>query len=197
MAARKTIISKTVSKKTAPKKSPKTVAKKTVAKLPQKSKVKAAKVTLSIGGKAPSVSLTTLDGDMSLAGLKGKNVVLYFYPKDDTPGCTKEACGFQDNLPKFKKMNAVVIGISKDSLASHQKFARKYKLAFNLAADEDISIATAFGVWIEKSMYGRKYMGMDRSTFLMDGKGTIRNIWNNVKVPGHVEEVMEAVKKLA
>ncbi|MBY0428734.1 MAG: thioredoxin-dependent thiol peroxidase [Alphaproteobacteria bacterium] len=187
---------KTSPKNTAPKKAVKTVAKKTVAKLPQKSNAKSAKVTLSAGSRAPTVSLTTLDGDMSLAGLKGKNVVLYFYPKDDTPGCTKEACGFQDNLPKFKKMNATVIGISKDSLASHQKFAKKYKLAFNLAADEDTSVATAFGVWVEKSMYGRKYMGMDRATFLIDGKGTIRNVWNNVKVPGHVEEVMEAVKKL-
>ena len=195
MAAPKKIAHKTVTKKASPKKA----AKKTVAKLPQKpaAKAKVLKAKLSVGVKAPSVSLTTLDGDITMAGLKGKNVVLYFYPKDDTPGCTKEACGFQDNLPKFKKMNAVVIGISKDSLASHQKFAKKYKLAFNLAADENISTASAFGVWVEKSMYGRKYMGMDRSTFLIDGKGTIRSIWNNVKVPGHVEEVMEAVKKLA
>lgn len=184
--------------KTAPKNSAAKKTIKTVAKLPQKSAVKT-KVTmggLSVGSKAPAVSFETLEGNISLAKLKGKNVVLYFYPKDDTPGCTKEACGFQDNLPKFKKMDAVVIGISKDSLASHQKFAKKYKLAFNLAADEDISIASAFGVWVEKSMYGRKYMGMDRATFLIDGKGIIRQIWRSVKVPGHVEEVMDAVKKL-
>ena len=197
MAAPKKIIRKTATK-TAPKNNAPKKTIKTVAKLPQKSAVKT-KVTmgeLSLGSKAPAVSLSTLEGNMSLAQLKGKNVVLYFYPKDDTPGCTKEACGFQDNLPKFKKMDAVVIGISKDNLASHQKFAKKYKLAFNLATDEDVSIAVAFGVWVEKSMYGRKYMGMDRATFLIDGKGIIRNVWRNVKVPGHVEEVMEAVKKL-
>lgn len=154
------------------------------------------KAALSIGSKAPAVSLQTLEGKVSLANLKGKNVVLYFYPKDDTPGCTKEACTFQDNLPKFKKMDAVVIGVLKDSIASHQKFAKKYKLNFNLAADDDVSVASAFGAWIEKSMYGRKYMGIDRSTFLIDSKGVVRNAWRNVKVPGHVEEVMEAVKKL-
>ncbi len=197
MAAPKKIMRKTATK-TAPKNSAPKKTIKTVAKLPQKSAVKT-KVTmggLSLGSKAPAVSLSTLEGKISLTQLKGKNVVLYFYPKDDTPGCTKEACGFQANLPKFKKMDAVVIGISKDSLTSHQKFAKKYKLAFNLAADEDISIASAFGVWVEKSMYGRKYMGMDRATFLIDGKGIIRNVWRNVKVPGHVEEVIGAVKNL-
>ena len=193
MAALKKVTAKITPKSKAPK-----TATKTVAKAQQKIvvKPKPAKSTLSVGSKAPAISLTTLEGDVTLAGLKGKNVVLYFYPKDDTPGCTKEACGFQDNLPKFKKMDAVIIGVSKDSLASHQKFANKYKLAFNLAADDDVSVATAFGVWVEKSMYGRKYMGMDRSTFVIDGKGVIRNIWLNVKVPGHVEEVMDAVKKL-
>lgn len=184
---------KAASKKATPKKTIKTVTK----LLPKKaSKTTVAKSALAVGSKAPAIALTTLEGNISLAQLKGKNVVLYFYPKDDTPGCTKEACGFQDNLPKFKKMDAVIIGISKDSLTSHQKFAKKYKLAFNLAADEDVKIASAFGVWIEKSMYGRKYMGMDRSTFLIDGRGILRSIWRNVKVPGHVEEVMEAVKKL-
>ncbi|MDX1921872.1 MAG: thioredoxin-dependent thiol peroxidase [Alphaproteobacteria bacterium] len=178
-------------------KSPKAASKSATKKVPVKASAKSApKSKLSVGSKAPSVSLQTLEGKVSLANLKGKNVVLYFYPKDDTPGCTKEACTFQDNLPKFKKMDAVVIGVSKDSLASHQKFAKKYKLNFNLASDDDVSIATAFGAWIEKSMYGRKYMGIDRSTFLIDGKGVVRNAWRNVKVPGHVEEVMEAVKKL-
>lgn len=189
--------------KASPKKAIKTVTKSTRPALVKKVAVKKVraktapkKAALSIGSKAPAVSLQTLEGKVSLANLKGKNVVLYFYPKDDTPGCTKEACTFQDNLPKFKKMDAVVIGVSKDSIASHQKFAKKYKLNFNLAADDDVSVASAFGAWIEKSMYGRKYMGIDRSTFLIDSKGVVRNAWRNVKVPGHVEEVMEAVKKL-
>ncbi len=189
---------KTVAKSTRPVLAKKAPVKKVQAKTaPKKAAVKPnVKSTLSIGSKAPAVSLQTLEGTVSLAKLKGKNVVLYFYPKDDTPGCTKEACTFQDNLPKFKKMDAVVIGISKDNMASHQKFAKKYKLNFNLAMDENASIASAFGAWIEKSMYGRKYMGIDRSTFLIDSKGVVRNAWRNVKVPGHVEEVMEAVKKL-
>lgn len=196
--------SKKIASKTSPKSSANAAAKQTIKKAAtakpskpvKKESAKRSSVSLSIGSKAPAISLTTLEGDISLAKLKGKNVVLYFYPKDDTPGCTKEACGFQDNLPKFKKMDTVIIGVSKDSLVSHQKFAKKYKLAFNLAADDDASVASAFGAWVEKSMYGRTYMGVDRSTFVIDGKGTIRAAWRNVKVPGHVEEVMEAVKKL-
>ncbi|NDE91420.1 MAG: thioredoxin-dependent thiol peroxidase [Alphaproteobacteria bacterium] len=192
-----------VAKKLAQKTAPKPVAKsspkplkKTAAKPAARSKPVKKSVSLKIGDKVPALTLTTLEGDINLAKLKGQNVVLYFYPKDDTPGCTKQACGFQDNLPKFKKTNATIIGVSKDNLVSHQKFAKKYKLAFNLAADADVSAANAFGVWVEKSMYGRKYMGMDRATFLIDSKGVIRAIWNNVKVPGHVEEVMKASQKL-
>lgn len=177
----------------ATKKATKTAPKKPAAKPTPKT---AKKTALKLGDKAPSFTLPSLEGTVSLAKLKDKNVVLYFYPKDDTSGCTKEACGFQDNLPKFKKMDAVVIGVSKDNLASHEKFAKKYKLAFNLASDEDTKVATAYGVWVEKSMYGRKYMGMERSTFLIDGKGILRAIWNKVNVPGHVEEVMKAVKAL-
>jgi peroxiredoxin Q/BCP len=148
------------------------------------------------GDKALAFVLPGLEGNVSLAGLKGKKVVLYFYPKDDTSGCTKEACDFQESMPRFKKGDAVIIGISKDSVASHQKFARKYGLTFNLAADEDTKTASAYGVWIEKSMYGRKYMGMDRATFLIDGKGIIRKVWRNVKVPGHVAEVMKALAEI-
>lgn len=148
---------------------------------------------LKVGDKAPAFAMPSLQGTVTLAGLKGKNVVLYFYPKDDTSGCTKEACGFQEAMPKFKKMNAVVLGVSKDSLASHEKFAKKYKLGFNLASDEDVKVATAYGVWVEKSMYGRSYMGMERATFVIDEKGKIAAIWRNVKVPGHVEEVAAAL----
>lgn len=146
--------------------------------------------------KAPDFSLPALKGKVSLKELKGRKVVLYFYPKDDTSGCTKQACGFQDNLPKFKKAGVEVIGVSKDDLKSHEKFAKKYKLAFNLASDEDVKAAKAFGVWVEKSMYGRKYMGMDRATFLIDEKGNVTREWRKVKVPGHVDDVLEAATSL-
>jgi peroxiredoxin Q/BCP len=148
------------------------------------------------GDKAPAFMLPSLEGNVSLASFKGKNVVLYFYPKDDTSGCTKEACDFQDGMPRFKKGDTVILGISKDNVASHKKFAKKYGLKFNLASDENTETATAYGVWQEKSMYGRKYMGMDRATFLIDAKGVIRKVWRNVKVPGHVAEVMAAASKI-
>jgi peroxiredoxin Q/BCP len=154
-------------------------------------------MTLEIGDKAPDFTLPTDgDGKVSLKDLKGKTVIVYFYPKDDTSGCTAEACGFRDALPNFSKTGATVIGVSKDSTASHDKFKKKYKLPFTLASDEDTAVAKKYGVWVEKSMYGRKYMGMDRSTFLIDGKGVIRGLWRKVKVPGHVEEVLKAVKEL-
>ena len=152
---------------------------------------------LDAGDPAPDFALPTDSGGHArLADLKGKAVVLYFYPKDDTSGCTAEACGFRDALPNFSKTGTTVIGVSKDSPASHEKFKKKYKLPFTLASDEDTKIAQKYGVWVEKSMYGRKYMGMDRSTFLIDGKGVIRGLWRKVKVPGHVEEVLKAVKAL-
>ena len=154
-------------------------------------------MSLEIGDKAPDFTLPTDgSGTVSLKALKGKPVILYFYPKDDTSGCTKEACGFRDALPDFTKTGAAVIGVSKDGVASHDKFKKKYKLPFTLASDEDVAVAKRYGVWVEKSMYGRKYMGMDRSTFLIDGKGVIRGVWRKVKIPGHVEEVLAAAKEL-
>jgi thioredoxin-dependent peroxiredoxin len=152
-------------------------------------------MTLKTGDKAPDFTLATDgNGKASLSKLKGKKVILYFYPKDDTSGCTAEACGFRDNLPKFGKSDAVVIGISRDSVASHDKFKKKYELPFMLASDEGGKVCEAYGTWVEKSMYGRKYMGIERVTFLIDAKGVIRNIWRKVKVPGHVEEVLAAAK---
>jgi len=147
--------------------------------------------------KAPDFSLPTDgNGKVSLSKLKGKKVILYFYPKDDTSGCTAEACGFRDSLPKFGKSDAVVIGISRDCVASHDKFKKKYDLPFTLASDEDGKVCEAYGTWVEKSMYGRKYMGIERATFLIDPKGAIRNIWRKVKVTGHVEEVLAAAKAI-
>ncbi len=154
-------------------------------------------MSLEIGDKAPDFTLPTDgNGKVSLKSLRGKNVILYFYPKDDTSGCTAEACGFRDALPDFSKTGATVIGVSKDSVASHDKFKKKYQLPFILASDEDTEVAKRYDVWVQKSMYGRKYMGMDRSTFLIDGKGVIRGLWRKVKVPGHVAEVLAAVKEL-
>jgi len=152
---------------------------------------------LQVGDKAPSFTLPT-DGDakVSLSELKGKSVVLYFYPKDDTPGCTAEAIAFSKDSKAFKAAGAVVIGVSKDSPASHDKFKAKYDLALTLAADEATKTAEAYGVWVEKSMYGRRYMGMERATFLIDAKGVIRQIWRKVKVSGHAPEVLAAVKAL-
>ena len=153
--------------------------------------------TLDVGQKAPDFTLTVDGGEtMKLSALKGQNVVLYFYPKDDTSGCTAEACAFRDMMPKFKKMNAVVIGVSRDSLQKHDKFKTKYELNFPLGSDEDGKVTEAYGVWVEKSMYGRKYMGIERSTFLIDGNGKIARIWSKVKVPGHADEVLAAVKAL-
>jgi peroxiredoxin Q/BCP len=152
-------------------------------------------MSVKTGDKAPDFSLSTDGhGKVTLSKLKGKKVILYFYPKDDTSGCTSEACGFRDNLPKFGKSDAVVIGISRDSVASHDRFKKKHDLPFHLASDEDGKVCEAYGTWVEKSMYGRKYMGIERATFLIDAKGAIRNIWRKVKVPGHVDEVLAAVK---
>lgn len=154
-------------------------------------------MSLKVGDKAPAFALKTDGGGkISLSGLKGQNVVLYFYPKDDTSGCTAQACGFRDNRPKFGKLDAVVIGVSRDSAESHDKFKTKHKLNFTLGADETGKVTEDYGVWVEKSMYGRKYMGIERATFLIDGKGKIAAIWRKVKVPGHVEEVLKAVKAL-
>ena len=149
------------------------------------------------GQKAPAFSLTDQHGQMHrLSDYAGRPVVLYFYPKDDTPGCTTEACGFRDSMPDFAKVDAAIIGISKDSVARHDKFKSKYDLPFTLAADEDGKICEAYGTWIEKSLYGRRYMGIDRATFLIDEKGILRGEWRKVKVKGHVDEVLEAARAL-
>lgn len=152
-------------------------------------------MSLEIGDKAPEFTLPTDGaGTVKLSELKGKNVVLYFYPKDDTSGCTAEACQFRDQFPKFGRTDATIIGVSRDSVAAHDKFKRKYKLPFTLASDEEGKVTERYGVWVQKSMYGRKYMGIERSTFLIDGKGVIRGIWRKVKVPGHADEVLSAIK---
>jgi peroxiredoxin Q/BCP len=159
--------------------------------------MKETKMALEIGAKAPAFAMKTDGaGKISLSELKGKNVVLYFYPKDDTSGCTAEACGFRDQLPKFKKLDAVVIGVSRDSVESHDKFKKKYDINFTLGSDESGKVTEAYGVWVEKNMYGKKYMGIERATYLIDGKGIIKGIWRKVKVPGHVEEVAKAIKNL-
>lgn len=138
----------------------------------------------------------TVVGSVSSKELKNKPYIVYFYPKDDTSGCTAEACDFRENIASFKKLGITVIGVSKDSLKSHEKFAKKYDLNFPLISDEDGSMCESFGVWIEKSMYGRKYMGIERSTFLIDAKGIVRKVWRKVSVTGHVAEVAKAVKEL-
>ena len=152
---------------------------------------------LDEGEKAPDVSLATDDGqNVRLSSYKGRPVVLYFYPKDDTPGCTTEAKDFSCLAAEFKKAGAEIIGISPDSAKSHLKFRQKHELEVKLASDEDHSIAEAFGSWVEKSMYGKTYMGVDRSTFLVDKQGKVAKAWRKVKVAGHAEEVLAALKAL-
>ena len=154
-------------------------------------------MALKVGDKAPSFKLKNQDGEtISLSDLKGKPVVLYFYPKDDTPGCTKEACNFRDEFPKFGELKAEIIGVSTDSVASHKKFTDKYKLPFNLLADEKKEIVEKYNVWKEKNMYGKKYMGIERTTFIIDTEGKINKIFPKVKVDDHNKEVMEALKEL-
>ena len=149
------------------------------------------------GDKAPSFSLPADDGTtVTRDSLVGKNVVLYFYPKDDTSGCTKEACDFRDAFPRFGKLDAVVIGVSPDSLESHRKFRKKYDLPFRLLSDEGHKLADTFGVWKEKSLYGRKYMGIERTTVIIDRKGRIAKVFPKVKVPGHAQDVEKAVREL-
>ena len=149
---------------------------------------------LKEGDQAPEFSTATNGGGkISLADFKGKNVILYFYPKDDTPGCTKEACAFRDHFSEFKKRGAVVLGISPDSVKSHDKFVEKFKLPFTLLADEDKKIVEAYGVWGEKSFMGRKYMGVYRVTFLIGPDGRIKKIWPEVKPEEHAAEVLAAL----
>jgi peroxiredoxin Q/BCP len=153
--------------------------------------------SVSIGAQAPDFDLPADGGGRAaLSALRGKTVVLYFYPKDDTSGCTSEAKGFSELGPDFAARNAVVVGISKDSVASHDKFKKKYDLSVLLGADEAGEAVEAYGVWVEKSMYGRTYMGIERATFLIDPSGTVRQIWRKVKVPGHAAAVLKAVEAL-
>jgi thioredoxin-dependent peroxiredoxin len=150
---------------------------------------------LEEGKPAPFFELKDQDGNnISLKDFKGKKVVLYFYPKDDTPGCTKESCNFRDEFPRFTGANAAVVGISPDSVQSHKKFAEKYKLPFTLLADEEKEVVKKYGVWKEKSMYGKKYMGVERTTFIIDENGKIKKIFSKVKVDGHNDEVYQALE---
>ena len=192
-------------KKAAKKASPKKAAKKSVPakKAPPPGKKEEAPrlmpaatpssgVSLRTGQKAPVFSLLADTGEtVSLESLKGKKIVLYFYPKDDTPGCTLEACNFRDSFSRLQTAGAVVLGVSKDSVELHKKFKFKYSLPFPLLADVKGEMIQDYGVWKEKSMYGRTYMGIERTTFLIDGEGKIRKIYPKVKVPGHVDEVLK------
>ena len=153
---------------------------------------------LTIGGPAPDFTLPRNgEGTVTLSKLQGKAVVLYFYPKDDTSGCTLEAQGFNALGPDFAAADTIVIGVSPDSVKSHDKFRAKYALTFPLASDEGKAMLEAYGVWVEKSMYGRKYMGVERTTMLLDRAGRIARIWPKVKVPGHAEDVLAAARDLA
>jgi len=152
---------------------------------------------VDIGDAAPDFNAPTDGGGtFGLKAQRGKAVVLYFYPKDDTSGCTKEAIAFSEQIKDFEDAGAVVIGVSKDTAAKHDKFKDKYDLKVTLVSDEDVSICEKYGVWVEKSMYGRKYMGIERATFLIDIKGKVRAVWRKVKVPGHSDAVLSALKEL-
>jgi len=154
-------------------------------------------MSLKPGDKAPDFTLPTDgSGKVTLSKLKGKKVILYFYPKDDTSGCTAQACGFRDSLPRFGKTDAVVIGLSRDSVASHDKFKKKYELPFTLIADPTHEIAESYGVWKQKSMFGKKYMGIERTTFLIDPAGRIAKVFDKVDVLGHAGDVAAAIEAL-
>ena len=149
------------------------------------------------GSKAPDFTLPADDGGkVKLSALRGQNVVLYFYPRDMTPGCTREACAFRDSKPALKKLGAVVFGVSTDDVASHEKFRDRYELNFPLLADVDHKVAEKYGAWREKNMYGKKSMGIQRSTFLIDAEGKVARVWKKVNVDGHDEEVIAAIKEL-
>jgi peroxiredoxin Q/BCP len=149
------------------------------------------------GDKAPNFELETADGPVRLADFQGRPLVLYFYPKDDTSGCTREAQDFTGLASEFSKAGVKVVGVSRDPMKSHEKFIGKYGLAVPLASDEDGSISDAFGTWVQKSMYGRKYMGMERATYLIGADGRVLRAWRKVKVPGHAQEVLNAAREVA
>jgi peroxiredoxin Q/BCP len=152
-------------------------------------------MSVEIGKPAPDFTLPKAGGGtVTLSALRGKKVIVYFYPKADTSGCTKEACGFNDALPDFEGIDAEIIGISKDPVPALNKFAAKYGLTFTLASAKDDDTVERYGAWVEKSMYGRKYMGIDRSTVLVDEQGIVRGLWRGVRVPGHVEAVLAAAQ---
>jgi peroxiredoxin Q/BCP len=154
-------------------------------------------MSISEGDKAPTFTLEA-DGEsvINLKNFRGKTVVLYFYPKDSTPGCTKEACDFRDHIQAFTKRNITIIGVSKDSIKRHDNFKAKYELPFTLVSDNDNKVCEMYGTWVEKSMYGKKYMGIERSTFLIGPEGIILKVWRKVKVPGHVENVLKCTETL-
>jgi peroxiredoxin Q/BCP len=155
-------------------------------------------MALSIGDTVAPFSVPADDGAaFSEADLLGKRTILYFYPKDDTPGCTKEAQAFRDTIEAFQDAGVAVVGVSTDSVASHQRFKAKHGLNFPLLADQDRTLAEAFGVWVEKSMYGKKYMGLERASFLIDESGVVRQVWRKVKVPGHADAVLASAKALS
>ena len=154
-------------------------------------------MSIAAGDVAPDFSMPASGGrTVSLSGMKGRPFVLYFYPKADTPGCTKEACAFQEALPQLGHIGIEVIGVSKDKMKPIEKFAEKFNLTFPLASDESTVVAEAYGVWVEKSMYGKKYMGLERSTFLIDKAGKVAAVWPKVKIDGHAAEVMQAAQAL-
>jgi peroxiredoxin Q/BCP len=201
--AKKTVAKKTTAKKTTAKKTvvKKTAAKKSPAKKTTRSTSKAASKANSkmpvVGQLAPDFALQSdTNGTVSLSRYVGKNVVLYFYPKDDTPGCTREACSFQEHKSKLMSSEAIVIGVSPDSVESHAKFRSKYGLDFVLVADEDRELCQAYGVWVEKNNYGKKYMGVQRATFLIDRHGRVAYVWPKVSVDGHTEEVLHELSRL-
>ncbi len=146
------------------------------------------------GHKAPAFTLPISEKkSVSLADFRGSKLVLYFYPKGDTPGCTQEACDFRDNLKAFDKLKAHVLGVSRDSLKNHEKFSKKYDLNFPLGSDETGDVCERYGVWVEKSMYGKKYMGIERTTFLIGEEGTIERVWQKVRVADHIDEIVKAL----
>ncbi|MGH1377756.1 MAG: thioredoxin-dependent thiol peroxidase [Alphaproteobacteria bacterium] len=152
---------------------------------------------LQIGDKAPEFTLpTNNNGEFTLSSLKGQYAVLYFYPKDNTPGCTTESCAFRDAFPNFEKLNTAIIGISKCSVKKHDNFVKKYDLNFPLASDENNDVCKRYGTWKEKSMYGKNFLGIERATFIIDPEGNIAAIWRKVKVKGHVDEVQETLNNL-
>lgn len=170
-------------------------------KVKKSSKDKSAKakaVELKVGQKAPDFTLPSDTGEkISLKDFRGKKVVLYFYPKDDTPGCTKEACSFRDNINQILERGAVVLGVSADSVESHKKFKEKYNLNFPLLSDEKHKVLEKYGVWKERNLYGKKFMGTERTTFIIDENGRIAHIFKNVKVDGHTEEVLRKLDELS